>query len=97
MFAQVKCKQGDGVLKNKEYTGLLCSALIFICGFVFLFSLNRMSTSCAVDNKVADMLLCTLDDYAVELDLSDRIYRDFRAWYGKKAEEENKPLIVMFE
>jgi hypothetical protein len=56
-----------------------------------------MSTECAVDNKVADMLLVTLNDYAVEVDLPDQIYRDFRAKNDEKAREDKKPLIVMFE
>ena len=56
-----------------------------------------MSTECAVDNKVADMLLVTLNDYAVEVDLPDQIYRDFREKNDEKAREDKKPLIVMFE
>ena len=43
------------------------------------------------------MLLVTLNDYAVEVDLPDQIYRDFRAKNDEKAREDKKPLIVMFE
>ena len=43
------------------------------------------------------MLLCTLDDYAVEVDLDGAIYEEFRAKNRELAKAENKPLIVLFE
>jgi hypothetical protein len=67
------------------YAGLTCSTMLFIIGFVFLFSLNRMATTCAVDKMQADMLLVTLDDYAVEIDLDAEIYETFRDKNREKA------------
>ena len=65
--------------------------------FFFHNELAAMALSCVVETKLADLEVVMPQHYAVEIDLPDKIYQNFKTKYSKELARLNLPVIVGFE
>ena len=68
------------MLKSKNYWGLASACIgLWIC-LIFTFTTKYLYHTDKLDERLADLALTTIDDYAVQLRLPHGLYRD---WYKK--------------
>ena len=80
-FIQIRCYQAEEKLDSKRFLVLISSCLgIFLCLVYIIFMYVRLYMN-NLDYKIWDMRTITIDDYSVELPISNQIWEEFEKAY----------------
>ena len=76
-FIQIKCFQAEEKLDSKRFRVLIFSCMgLFLCLVYLIFMFVRLYMN-NLDYKIWDMRTITIDDYSVDIPITDQIWNDF--------------------
>lgn len=93
LFAQVSCVQSDEMLMTKKVWGMVVACLGLAICMIFHTSMTYLLNMDQINDKLYDMKLVTVSDYAVSGQIPRAMYEKFRM-NVKMTGDTGQPIVL---
>jgi hypothetical protein len=77
LFVQVGCGQSKEMIESKNVWGLAAACIGLLISFTFSLTIQYLYRTDKIDEKLADLALVTIDDYATQTRLPKGLYQEY--------------------